>query len=860
MKKTLSVPVTRRSLLGATLAGAAISAGPRISIAAPLSPNPNDVYVDPQRGADSADGSIHSPLRSLPQAVSMIHSRVAAGATEVRVWLRGGRHELAATLELPVLPSSVRVSWRGYPGETATVSGARALTGWREAEIGGRRAWVAAAPRDDSGVAMFRSLFVNGASRPRPVFPRAMGPVLASHAKLQDLPNTLPRFASGTPSEPQATSFTFTPGTLSATWRNQRDIDIVSFAAFYDERMPLARIGPGSASVRFRPTPGGEGWRDRYYYVDNVGEMLDQPGEWYLDRERGIVTYLPRDGEDLAGTEILLPQVTCLIRIAGTLERPAANYMFEELTFAHCDWDYAPFKRNRQGQVTMHQQGGASVDGAVVLRSCRDIQFGQCHFTALGGFGLEALANCKGVAIRGCSFSDLGGGGIKASSETLGAGNDSYSTSSVSLTDTSVSYFGRVFHLSAGLLFQAVYDCEISHNEVHHGFYTGISCGWSWDLSPSGVRNNLISFNHVHDVGLGLMSDLGGIYTVGRQPGTEIRGNHVHDVSGYAVPHSGIYLDQGSALLTVAGNTVYANSEGIWAPNQSAGVDVFDNVVADNALTQIRAGGGVTGGDLAGVAPYHMKLRRNVVASSSASLIESIDRHVDSDLNLLWKFDGSLSADGVSLVTVEIVEVASGLTVGSAYVPAVGVTTGEWVFQPLEQAVILAPGAEYVIALRAVLGGPAWHQPPLLTTRPVATVLSDTFEWMPGVFSRSGAAQKSFGPVNFRYRDGSASAAFVTATSPMHRLAVRNDVAGRVGMVIKVGEQPVEVTELGAWPLETRGNPLDAWRADGHDGQSLVMDPQFVNRRQHDYTLGDASPARDRLHSGVTPPRQGGRR
>ncbi len=51
------------------------------------------------------------------------------------------------------------------------------------------------------------------------------------------------------------------------------------------------------------------------------------------------------------------------------------------------------------------------------------------------------------------------------------------------------------------------------------------------------------------------LHDGGGIYTLSIQPGTVIRGNHIHDNRGGP---GGIYLDEGSGQIEIAGNLVYA--------------------------------------------------------------------------------------------------------------------------------------------------------------------------------------------------------------------------------------------------------------------------------------------------------------
>ena len=53
------------------------------------------------------------------------------------------------------------------------------------------------------------------------------------------------------------------------------------------------------------------------YIVENVYEGLDQPGEWYLDRKTGRLTYLPKPGEELDRVEVVAPVAAGLLRADG---------------------------------------------------------------------------------------------------------------------------------------------------------------------------------------------------------------------------------------------------------------------------------------------------------------------------------------------------------------------------------------------------------------------------------------------------------------------------------------------------------------------------------------------------------------
>jgi parallel beta-helix repeat protein len=93
---------------------------------------------------------------------------------------------------------------------------------------------------------------------------------------------------------------------------------------------------------------------------------------------------------------------------------------------------------------------------------------------------------------------------------------------------------------------------------VYH--YTGISCGWVWGYTDNVSRDNRIEHNHIHDIGHGLLSDMGGIYTLGVQPGTVLRGNLIHDIEKRNYGGWAIYLDEGSSHILVENNICFNTS------------------------------------------------------------------------------------------------------------------------------------------------------------------------------------------------------------------------------------------------------------------------------------------------------------
>ena len=88
-----------------------------------------------------------------------------------------------------------------------------------------------------------------------------------------------------------------------------------------------------------------------------------------------------------------------------------------------------------------------------------------------------------------------------------------------------------------------VSDMLITHNEVCHVNYSGICVGWGWTSLESGMKNNRIEANYVHDFAR-ILYDAGGLYTLSNQPGSTMKGNRLENLidSPYATNDRAFYI------------------------------------------------------------------------------------------------------------------------------------------------------------------------------------------------------------------------------------------------------------------------------------------------------------------------------
>jgi parallel beta-helix repeat protein len=125
------------------------------------------------------------------------------------------------------------------------------------------------------------------------------------------------------------------------------------------------------------------------------------------------------------------------------------------------------------------------------------------------------------------------------------------------VSDNHIHDIGLVFPPAVGVWVGQSSRNLIAHNHIHDLYYTAISVGWTWGYGPNQCNGNIIEYNHLHSIGKDMLSDMGGIYTLGMQPGTILRYNLIHDISSFTYGGWGIYPDEGSTGMVIENNVVY---------------------------------------------------------------------------------------------------------------------------------------------------------------------------------------------------------------------------------------------------------------------------------------------------------------
>ena len=592
-----------------------------------VSPKGSDAWSGrlPEPSPDGKDG----PLVTLEKALEVARKLKAEIGGSVRIVLRGGVYRVERPIILGPEDSGCSgcpLVIEAYPGEVPVISGGKLVSGFEEAAVNGVRVWVASVPAGWR----FKQLFANGERRPRARLPKE------GFYRVVEVPAYRGRDWARIELFEGVDSFVCRSGDVRP-WRNLQGVEVVILHFWIEERIPVESFDPSSNLVKLKQKTVfvlRDGWAPEgpRYYVENVFEALSEPGEWYLDWSESKLYYVPKPGEDPGSVEVVAPAVTWrLLELRGDPQRSrfVENIVIRGLVFEHADWDYV-----------LSPQAAVNVPGAVYLEGARNVVLENCTVRHVGGYAVEVGSGCRGVRVVGCELYDLGAGGVKVGTQHVPKA-EWERVEFIDVESNSIRECGRVFHSAVGVWVGQARFVRVLRNRIHDLYYTGVSVGWTWGYGESFASYNLVEGNVIHDIGKGLLSDMGGVYTLGVQPGTAIRCNVIYNVSAYHYGGWGIYLDEGSSYITVEGNLVYDTSHGGFHQHYGRFNVVRDNVFAFGREANVVLSRGEPG-------QLAFAFERNVVLSNGSPVFvggyaqDFSSRNVISDRNVFWDLGGRL--------------------------------------------------------------------------------------------------------------------------------------------------------------------------------------------------------------------------
>mgnify|MGYP003634393116 CR=1 FL=1 len=327
------------------------------------------------------------------------------------------------------------------------------------------------------------------------------------------------------------------------------------------------------------------------FFLNNAKSFLDEPGEWYLDKEKSKIYYFPRKGEDLASAKVIVPVLENLVEVKGVIDNPVHHVYFKGVSFQYSNW----LRPSQQGHVPL-QAGMYMLDAyklktpgtpdkaglenqawigrpraAVEVNFSNNIRFEGCTFQYVSSTGLDLNKGTNHNLVKGNLFKDIGGSAINVgvfSEEAFethlpyNPKDDREVCSNETIVDNLITNVTNEDWGTVGISAGFVQNITIAHNEISDVSYTGIGLGWGWTKTANAMKGNKIIANKIHHYGKHLY-DTAGIYTLSAQPESVIEENYIDAIYFNPYAHDPyhwfyIYTDEGSSYFNVKNNWVPA--------------------------------------------------------------------------------------------------------------------------------------------------------------------------------------------------------------------------------------------------------------------------------------------------------------
>lgn len=323
-------------------------------------------------------------------------------------------------------------------------------------------------------------------------------------------------------------------------WADEKDVWVHGywFWDWSDQRHKVRSIDTETRVITIEPPYHGYGYRKgQWYYAFNILSEIDSPGEWYLDRESGVLYFWPP--KPIESGRAVVSMLDSLVVVRDT---------------AHVTLQGMTLEVVRGNAVTVHGGSNVRLDRCVV----RNV-----------GSNAVVVHGGKDIGVVNCHIHHAGRGGVRVS----GGDRKTLTPAGHYVDNNHIHHYGRWDRVNHPAISLVGVGSRAAHNLIHDAPHMAIFFAGN---------DHLIELNEIHHVCLE-SNDAGAIYA-GRDwttRGTVIRHNFLHHITGFRGRGCmGVYLDDMFCGTRIAGNVFYQVTRAVFIGGGR------DNVVENNLFVE----------------------------------------------------------------------------------------------------------------------------------------------------------------------------------------------------------------------------------------------------------------------------------
>ncbi len=443
------------------------------------------------------------------------------------------------------------VTYAAYPGEKPIISGAVPVIKWENRG----NIWVAPFNRDDV-------------------------PELISNGKKQTLarfPNSGHLTLGQTPASTSEIPF---KARDIRNWPDMQDNRIVILLRWRTAYNSISKIdGINSIAYLKNPENGPDNNNGLLvvpprYYIENVKELLDAPGEWFFDKQAHEISYIPMEGiSDPNQADLSVPLINRLIQVRGDENKPVRNLRFYGLVFEGAKENFRNFP---------HYYDPTPGCIAISYDFAANCEFANSELRACGGVGMAVGAGCYGMRIFKNTFDGLEQGALSISSTgDLKNGKLNQITRETLVDHNIFSSCGLEGGITLGV-------GGTIYTTISHNYFTKSGRPYTMDIGAGGLEGTVtgdvvVEYNHFEDV-QNDADDAGVIVVTGMTTHSAVRNNIIHRVHrGFFSDNVAFWFDNLSSNWTVKNNIFFDLEQG---DMKTCGTYLINNDYSDNYLIE----------------------------------------------------------------------------------------------------------------------------------------------------------------------------------------------------------------------------------------------------------------------------------